>query len=120
LASEDRHTLEVDSVYNSLIRLREALEAADEAAVSEAIDRIDVDLNRVNFARGEIGSRLQSLDAVKSRLDDENVQLQTALSNEIDVDLVEAISNLTARQYALQASLQTTASILNLSLLDYI
>ena len=39
------------------------------------------------------------------------MQLKSALSDDIDVDLVEAISNMTARQYALQASLQTSASI---------
>ena len=88
--------------------------------LGRAIDRLDTDLTRVNFARAEIGSRLQGLDVIKTRLEDENVQLQTALSAEIDVDLIEAISQLTARQYALQASLQTAANILNLSLLDYI
>jgi flagellar hook-associated protein 3 FlgL len=120
LQSEDRHTLEVDSVFNTLIRLRRGLEQNDVPEIGRAIDRLDADLNRVNFARAEVGSRLQSLDVIQARLKDENVQLQSALSDEIDVDLVEAISNLTARQYALQASLQTTANILNLSILDYI
>ena len=49
LTSEDRHTLEVDSVYNSLIRLRTALQSGDTGAIGEAIERIDVDLNRVDF-----------------------------------------------------------------------
>ncbi|MEX2093041.1 MAG: hypothetical protein WD971_10215, partial [Pirellulales bacterium] len=120
LTSEDRHTYEVDSVYNSLIRLRKALQDGDAVAIGEAVERIDVDLNRAVVASGEIGSRLQTLDVVETRLEDENVQLQLALSNEIDVDLFEAISNLTARQYALQASLQTAASILNMSILDFI
>lgn len=120
LVSADRHTFEVDSVFNTLIRLRSALQGGDPVAIGEAVDRIDVDLNRVTFARGEIGTRLQTLDAVKTRLEDEGVQLKSALSNEVDVDLVEAISNLTARQSSLQASLQTAASILNLSILDYI
>jgi len=120
LGSEDRHTLEVDSVFNSLIRLRAALENGDTIELGRAIARLDADFTRVNFARAEIGSRLQGLDVIKTRLEDENVQLQSALSAEIDVDLVEAISQLTARQYALQASLRTAANILNLSLLDYI
>jgi flagellar hook-associated protein 3 len=120
LTSADRNTLEVDSVYNTLIRLRQALEEGDSVAIGRAVDRLDADLSRATFARGEIGARLQTLDVVETRLQDENVQLKSALSNEIDVDLVEAISNLTARQYALQASLQTAASILNLSILDYI
>jgi len=118
--SEDRNTIEVDSVFNSLLRLRTAIEAGDSVAIGEAVERLDVDLDRVTFARGEIGTRLQTLDSVQTRLEDENVQLQSALSNEIDVDLVEAISNLTARQYSLQASLQTAGMILNMSVLDYI
>ncbi len=120
LTSEDRNTKEVDSVYNTLIRLRQALEDNDSEAIGRAVDRLDVDIERATFARGEIGTRLQTLDVVETRLQDENVQLKSALSNEIDVDLVEAISNLTARQYALQASLKTAANILNLSILDYI
>jgi flagellar hook-associated protein 3 len=120
LTSEDRNTLEVDSVFNSLTRLKSALIDGDPVAIGQAIDRLDVDLERVNFARAEIGSRLQSLDVIQTRLQDEKVQLQSALSADLDVDLVEAISNLTARQYALQASLQTAANILSLSLLDYI
>ena len=57
---------------------------------------------------------------IGTRLQDENVQLKSALSDDMDVDLVEAISNMTARQYALQASLQTAANLLQLSLLDFI
>ena len=57
---------------------------------------------------------------IKTRLHDENTQLQSSLSDETDVDLVKAISDLTAKQYSLQASLQTTANILQLSILNYL
>lgn len=120
LTSADRHTLETDSVFNTLLRLRTALEAGDVAEIGRAIDRLDQDISRANFARAEIGARMQNLEVFDIRLQDENVQLQTALSNDLDVDLVEAISNLTARQYAFEASLRTTANLLNVSLLDYI
>jgi hypothetical protein len=36
------------------------------------------------------------------------------------VNLVDAISSMTARQYAFQASLQTAGAIMKLSLLDFI
>ncbi len=62
----------------------------------------------------------QGLDAVGARLDDEGVELQRALSDEIDADLLEAISNMTARQAALQASLQLTSRVFQLTLLDYL
>ncbi len=120
LTSEDRHTVESDSVFNTLIRLKHALEQNDTEEIGRSIDRLDTDISRVNFARSEIGSRLQSLEVIGTKLQDENVQLRSALSDDVDVDLVEAISNMTARQYALQASLQTGASMLQLSLLDFI
>jgi flagellin-like hook-associated protein FlgL len=53
-------------------------------------------------------------------MQDEDVQLRSALSNDTDVDLVQAISDLTARQVSLEASLKTTASILQLSLLNFL
>ena len=42
------------------------------------------------------------------------------LTDEIEVDIVEAISNLTSRQISLEASLRATAQILQLSLLNFI
>jgi flagellin-like hook-associated protein FlgL len=120
LQSEDRNTIETDSVFNTLMRLRTALEDGDVVAIGREIDRLDEDLSRVNLARGEIGARLQNLNIIDLRLQDENVQLRAALSEEVDVDLVEAISSLTARQYAFEASLRTAGSLLQLSLLNFI
>jgi flagellar hook-associated protein 3 FlgL len=120
LTSEDRNTQEVDSVFNSLLRLKTALQSGDVAQIGAALAPLDNDLTRVNFARAEIGSRTQSLGVISTRLKDENTQLQSSLSDQTDVDLVQAITNLTAKQYSLQASLQTTATILNLSILNYL
>lgn len=120
LTSTDRHTLETDSVFNTLLRLREAIEKADYPAIGREINRIDTDLDRVNFARSEIGARLQNLETLEHRHQDEEVSLRSALSNEIDVDLTEAISDFTARQYALQASLQVAGNMLQMSLLNFI
>ena len=122
ITSEDRHTLEVDSVFNSLLRLGEALlEGVDGVPeIGRTIDRLDDDLDRVTNARGEIGSRVVNLNSLQVRLEDEEVELRSTLSQELDVDLTEAISNFTARQASLQASLQVTASLLQLSVLDFL
>lgn len=120
LTADDRHTIETDSIFNSLIRLRTSLEQGDIPAIGKAIERIDEDLDRINFARSEIGARLQSLDTLSIRHDDEQVTLKASLSQEIDVDMAEAISQFMARQYSLQASLQTSANILRMSILDFL
>jgi flagellin-like hook-associated protein FlgL len=120
LQSEDRHTLEVDSVFNTLNRLMAAVESGDVEQISRELERLDDDMQRVNFARADMGARLQSLQIIDQSLEDENVQLTTALSEEIDIDLIEAISNMTARQYAFEASLRTAGSLLQLTLLNFI
>jgi flagellar hook-associated protein 3 FlgL len=120
LTSDDKHTLETDSVFNTLLRLKTALQNNDTQEIGRSLDRLDTDFSRVSFARSDMGSRLQSLDTIGEKLKDENVQLKQALSDDTDVDLAQAISDMTARQYAFQASLQTAAQTLNMSLLDFI
>jgi flagellar hook-associated protein 3 FlgL len=100
--------------------LRTALETNDTVEIGRALERLDADLERVTFAQADIGNRLQNLDVIETRLEDENVQLQSALANDLDVDLVEAISQLTARQYAFEASLRSAASLMQLSLLNFL
>jgi flagellar hook-associated protein 3 FlgL len=120
LTSTDQNFLENKSVFNTLIRLRDALTDNDLNAVERALEDINDDIDRVTFARAEVGATAKGLELSKATLEDEQIQLKSALSEEIDVDLVQAISELTARQIAMQASLQVTANIMQLSLLDFI
>lgn len=120
LTSTDRNTREVDSVFTTLIRMRDALEAGDDETFEREVNRLETDIDRVTFSRAEIGTRLENLDAIKDRLADEDVSLRAALSEEIEADLVDVISEFTAKQAALQASLQISGTLLNLSILDFI
>ncbi|WP_428308740.1 flagellar hook-associated protein FlgL [Lacipirellula sp.] len=120
LSGTDKNYLDTPSVFTTLIRLKDALGANDIKAIEDAISGIDADLERVTFSRSEVGARQQALDVTQKNLEDEDVQLRTALSDEMEVDLVEAISNLTARQVSLEASLRVTGSILQMSLLNYL
>lgn len=120
VTSTDRKPYEVDSVYTTLIRMREALVAADPEALGREINRLETDLDRVTAGRAEVGVRLRNLESIEQRLADEEVTLREALSDEIDADLVEVISDFTAKQASLQASLQTSGALLSLSILDFI
>jgi flagellin-like hook-associated protein FlgL len=120
LSGGEIHFENSGSVFTTLIQLRDALASGDISGIERAISRIDDDLNRATFARAEVGAREKSLEITQRNLEDEDVELQRALSNEVDVDLIEAISNLTSRQVSLQASLQAMGGILQLSLLDFI
>jgi flagellin-like hook-associated protein FlgL len=116
----DRNPQEVDGVFNTLLRLTDAIQNFDLAGMSRAIELLDADLERVNFGRAEVGARGRALDTLRARIDDEEVQLKATLSVEIDVDFTEAVSKLAARQASLEASLRLTAQVFQLSLLKFI
>jgi flagellin-like hook-associated protein FlgL len=120
LTGRDTNPQEVKGVFNSLIRLRSALRANDEVQTDRAVALVDIDLINVNFVRAEIGARQQTVDVLQTRLEDETINLESALADEIEVDFATAISNLVTRQAAMQASLQMTAQLSRLTLLDFL
>jgi flagellin-like hook-associated protein FlgL len=120
ITGSDANPGETNSVFNSLIRLSTALRSGDQQGITRAVGLIDSATTQVNFSQAEVGARQQGLDTLQNRLSSESTDLQSALSNEIDVDLPTAITNLTAQQAAFQASLQVAGQLFKLSLLDFL
>lgn len=120
LQGSDANPIEVKGVFNALIRLHKAIEANDLGGISRATELLNDAAEQANFARADIGARSQGLESVNNHLEDEQIQLKAALSDQIDTDLVAAISELQSRQAALQATLQLSARTYQLSLLNYL
>lgn len=120
LTSTDTNPLEVSGAFNSLLRLKDALTNFNRPALERSLQLLDQDFDRVNFARADIGSRGRTLETVQSHLEDETVLLKSNLSDEIETDLPQAISDLSARQAAYQASLSLAGNLFKLSLFDYL
>ena len=120
LTGRDVNPIETAGVFNTLKRLINAISSGEQGELERVAALLDDDINRINFSRSEIGARQQSLDSLGLRLEDEQVELRRTLSVEIDVDLVEAISEFSARQASFQASLQTSSQTLQLTLLDFL
>ncbi len=120
LTSRDVDPQEVEGVFNSLLRLERALRDYDLPEISRTVGLLDLDFDRANFGRGALGARAQGVEILQRRLADEDVEIRSALSDEIEVDLTQAISEMAARQASLQAALQTLAGNFSLTLLDFI
>ncbi len=120
LRARNVHPEETHGIFNSLTRLKDALASNDVIEIQRALDLLDEDIERVNFARAEIGARQQGLEVLQTRLGTEEVELRNTLSLEIEVDFAAAVSEMTARQFAYQAALRTTASVLQQTLLNYL
>jgi len=120
LTGRDVNPLETEGVFTALSRLYVSLKENDVLGIQRAIELLDRQAAAMNFARAELGARQQGLESVQSRLESENVDLQAALSQDLDADLVEVISNLNARQTAFEAALKSSAGTLQRTLLDYL
>ena len=107
-------------VFNSLIRLREAVTAQDTTGIARAVELLDQDLSRLSLSRGSLGVRQQRIDDLKSLQEDNQIELKADESRNFDADLVQTISELQARQASYEASLKLLGNSSQLSLFNYI
>ncbi len=112
--------VEVEGVFTSLIRLRQAIEQDNTSDMSRVTAALDDDVQRMSLSRGFVGTRQQSIDRVRDLSAEQQLQLKQIESDELDADLASVISEMTARQAALQASLQLMGTASKLTLFNYI
>lgn len=105
---------------NHLIDLRNALKSGDTAAVQQVQTQLAPDENTLVSALAEHGGIQARIEATQSQQQDRSTDLQKLVSGETDADLPSTIVKLTQTQTAYQAALQSAASIMRTSLLDYI
>lgn len=109
------------SIFDILINLRDRLLEGDIEQIGGAgIQSIDNALNNLITHRSELGAKDRRLELTYSRIDYETPVLIELNSNEIDLDLSEAITELKMLEYTHKAALQTTARIMQPSLLNYL
>lgn len=87
--------------------------------VRELIDEFENNANEATKARTFLGTQAQLLEVQTTNFTNNEISLSEQKSNLTEVDLVSAISDLIAQQYALQASMQAASSIQMPSLLNY-
>jgi flagellar hook-associated protein 3 FlgL len=116
----DANAPRVEGVFASLAALRDALHTNDQDAITAAAGLLEADYDRVVRVRGETGARVRELESREGRLEDQNVASKSLLSSLADTDFADAVARFQTLQNSLQATLQTTGQILNLSLLDFL
>ncbi len=83
-------------------------------------DQLDAVQLQIQTTRGDLGARAAQVNSTKIRVDNEQLELKTRISENEDVDLPKAILELQASAVAYQASLGAAGKILQTSLLDYL
>jgi flagellar hook-associated protein 3 FlgL len=117
---KDPNPHEVKGVFNSLIRLREAITAQNTTGIARAVELLDQDLSRLSLSRGSLGVQQQRIDDLKSLQEDNQIELKADESRNFEADLVQTISELQSRQASYEASLKLLGNSSQLSLFNYI
>jgi flagellar hook-associated protein 3 FlgL len=120
LTGVDTNLQQVDGIFTSLMQLREAIESGDLDKLQAAIGVLDVSADNLSYSRADLGARMKAVDALQSRISLENISLKGAISTEIEVDIVSAISEMATRQAAYEASLRVSAAMTKSTLLDFL
>ncbi len=120
IQGQDVATVRVESVFTHLISLRDALVLDDTRGITFAGEGIENDIKDLTRARADVGVRAQRVEQQQQRSADLKITEQTFLSELRDTELTEAISNFTALQQQLQASLLVGSQNLQLSLLNFL
>jgi flagellar hook-associated protein 3 FlgL len=109
------------SVFDMVIRLRDALYRADQAFIGGlGVAGIDNALQNMEARLTEIGSRQERATVTWARLNQEIPNVTSMLARESSVNMIDAATDLSMMDFAHNAALQTAAKILPTTLLDFL
>ena len=108
------------NVFTALDTLRQALERDDSEGILASFANLNAALDTVHSARAEYGALVRTMDTLEIGHSANEVGETTQLSAVEDSDFVKDASDVAALQLALEATLNTSARVLQPSLLDFL
>ncbi|MGG3453244.1 flagellar hook-associated protein FlgL [Paenibacillus rhizolycopersici] len=109
-----------DNLFGILTRVQAALNSNNKAAAQAELDKFANRLAKINEARSEVGAKTNRVELINNRLDDLEMNLTSMQTKVEDADYAEIIMKLKQDESVYQASLSTSAKIIQTSLLDYL
>ena len=119
LHGQEVFSQEVD-IFLTLKELKESLENNDPEMIGSLVEEIDKAFNQIDRYRAEIGARINRLESAENYWNNLKLNIEKALSDTEDADLTEVMTDLLSQQAVYQASLATTARIIQPSLIDFL
>ncbi|EMI27809.1 flagellin N-terminal helical domain-containing protein [Rhodopirellula europaea] len=120
LNGRDYQPRDAGGAIDTLLRLEQAVRDGDISEIGRLQARLDVDLDDSTRTRGRVGVWHSALQDSRTAVENENVLLQSQLSDAMDADLAVVISELQARQVALEASMRFVGQTSGITVLNYL
>ncbi|MBN2853544.1 MAG: flagellar hook-associated protein FlgL [Clostridia bacterium] len=107
-------------VFSVVMDIRDNLYKGDRDALEENLGRIDEVIEKILEHRSKIGARMIAAETSQSKLEDVRINTTNLLSNVEDVDIAETIMKMKMEENVQNAALQTGATIIQKSLIDFL
>ena len=107
-------------IFRTLIDLKGYLQANDVDGIQRSITRLDFHFDNLNSTISDTGFKEIRLDIKEKVISDLNLSYMSRKSKLEDADIIEAITELKAKELAYQAALASAAKVMQLSLVDYL
>lgn len=118
--NKQNYTGKEQGLLRTLADLETALSANDDAAVRDLLSTLKFNERQVNRATSKIGLLVAQAERFNSSGEDLDIKLQSDLSLQQDVDMVEANIKLANAQVALQTSVRTASNFFSQSISDFL
>ena len=124
LDAKEGNTAELAGVVESLVELRDGLSQENLSEMAQIVQSLETELigneDSVVDKMGELSSTLVRMNTVRAFDEEYHLEIDQRLAKDLDIDLSEAIMQLTRVSTAYQAAMQVGAQLLNTSLLNYL
>lgn len=106
---------------NTLNKLYEDLrDGKSGSAISSYTGQIQDGMQTNSAARAEVGAKMNRLDLINNRIDDNLLNIQKLNSKNEDIDLAKVVTNLKMSENVYRASLSSAARVIQPSLVDFV
>lgn len=107
-------------IFTAVNNIATAVRAGNSNNIDAALTNLDTRTTNLQSSIAEIGARTRRIDTMKDRNDSDGITLKQDLSAAEDLDLPRAILEMQLRSVAYQAALQTTAKVIQPTLVDFL
>ena len=104
----------------ALLRDPAATPATLAAGLGPARDGVSTGLDALGLRRTQVGEQLRAIDLREQTLGGTAVEAQSRLSNLVDLDLAEGLSQMSSQQSALDVAMKTYSQVSQMSLFKYL
>lgn len=108
------------NIFDGLKKLKDALEANDASGIGETLDDLEAALSKTQANISHVGTYVSKIENYIEYKDVRNLDIDESLSQMMDVDIVQALTEFNALSNAYEAMLYSMAKIQNLSVLNYL